>query len=89
MTQTTGFEWNAPSADQLKLMLDIADVVNQCTLRYPSLNGFDILRVLAHVAGSVVADAPLTMRDKARDDFIVQVDHSIVRHDAANVRIVK
>lgn len=77
----SGFDWNATTTDKTELTMHVAQLIKQSTTFYP-LNGFDILTVLAHVSGSVIADAPLTMRDKARDDFVAQVDTSITRHDA-------
>ncbi len=62
----------------LTLMEEMADVIDRH--RLSGISGPEILGVLAHIAGSIIADAPEDMRDAVDQKFLRQLDDSIIQH---------
>lgn len=85
MSDARTIRWDTPDPTTAResLTRDIARGLQQYALLYPALTGFDMLTILGHIAGSVIADAPAERRDEVERHFRLAVERSTKRHDVA------
>lgn len=68
--------------DKASLVKDVANSLWQYTLLYPALNGYDMIDVMAHIAASIISDAPLDQRQAASRRLLTTLEKSLRLHDA-------